>query len=420
MRARRTILLGLAAAGVAVAALLLWMGLEGGDLRWLLAPEIPEVRPRAVRLPVAAPAPALSAPIPVEPAARELSVAGLKVESCQGEICLKPEVAPVAGRLEEDLLGAVKDLKDGAGLFPAGGNRVVFLPRSSRDCSFREAFAVRRGGGFSSVDLPVEPVVLGWWPARQVMAAALAWALLDQEIPAYGEAPRWFRAGAALHLSGFGEAYTRRALLESDAPPLLVRPLGDSGDGAWEAGAWALRALEARRGREALRSWLSALRSGSSFWGGLSETCGESPETFESEYRHWAEAYVREVTANRGELMEAVALLRRGKDAEAAARLEAFVGGRPLDLYAGDAAYYLNYARVRRGAYTAAINGFTDLLVNAAGTTSLQGKAHYFMGRAYHFGGYAPLARAEYALAALSPDSDLLRKLAAERLKELE
>ncbi len=420
MSARRTILLAFAAAGAAVAALLLWMVLMGGDLRWLLAPEIPEVRPRAVRPRVAAPAPALSVPVPVEPAARVLSVEGLKVDPCQGDVCLEPEVAPVAARLEEDLLDAVKDLKDGAGLFPAAGNRVVFLPKSFRDCSFREPFAVRRGGGFSSVDLPVEPLVLRWWPARQVMAAALAWALLDQEIPAYGEAPLWFRAGAALHLSDFGEACTRRALLESDAPSLLVRPLADSGEGAWVAGVWALRALEARRGREALRSWLSALRSGSSFWGGLSETCGESPETFESEYRRWAEAYVREITANRAEVVEAVALLRRGKDAEAAGRLEAFLGERPLDLYAGDAAYYLNYARVRRGEYRAAINGFTDLLVNAAGTTSLQGKAHYFMGRAYHFGGHAPLARAEYALAALSPDSDLLRKLAAERLKELE
>ncbi|MEW5765225.1 MAG: tetratricopeptide repeat protein [Acidobacteriota bacterium] len=420
MRARRTILLGLAAAGGAGAALLLWLALQGGDLRWLLAPEVPEVRSRAVGRREVPPAPAPPLPVPAEAAVRELSVAGLKVGPCEGEICREPNVAAAAGRLEEELVGAVRDLKDGAGLFPADGNRIVLVPRSFRDCAFREAFAVRREDGFSSVDLPMEPIVLKWWPAREVMSAALAWAVLDQEIPLYGQTPLWFRAGSALHLSGFGEAYTRRALLESDAPPLLVRPLGDSGDGAWVAGAWAMRALEARKGRAALRSWLSALRSGSPFWEALSQTCGESPEAFESEYRRWAEAYVREVTVNRAELMEAVALLRRGKDAEAAARLEAFVGERPLDLYAGDAAYYLNYARVRRGAYTAAINGFTDLLVNAAGTTSLQGKAHYFMGRAYHFGGYAPLARSEYSLAALSPDSELLRKLAAERIKEME
>jgi hypothetical protein len=418
MRARRAVLAG-TAAGAAAGALLVWVFLARGDLRWLVAPEMPEARRRPVVL-RPEPTPEVAATALAEVSERELSVVGLKVAPCQGDLCREPEVMQVAGRLEEDLLGAVKDLKDGAGLFPAGGNRVVFLPRSFRDCAFREAFAVRREGGLSAVDLPVEPVVLRWWPARQVMAAALAWALLDQEVPAYGEAPLWFRAGAALHLSGFGESWTRRALLQSEAPALLVRPLADSGDGAWVAGAWAMRAFEARRGREALRAWLSALRAGSSFWGALAEVCGESPETFESEYRRWAEAYVREATANRTELAEAVSLLRRGKDGEAAARLESFVGGRPLDLYAGDAAYYLNYARVRRGAYTAAINGFTDLLVNAPGTTSLQGKAHYFMGRAYHFGGYAPLARSEYALAALSPDSDLLRRLAAERLKELE
>jgi hypothetical protein len=75
---------------------------------------------------------------------------------------------------------------------------------------------------------------------------------------------------------------------------------------------------------------------------------------------------------------------------------------------------------VRREAYREAVLGFTDLLVNRPASTHLQGKAHYFLGRAYQLDGYGPLALAEYRLAALSPDSELLRKAAAQRRKELE
>jgi TolA-binding protein len=118
--------------------------------------------------------------------------------------------------------------------------------------------------------------------------------------------------------------------------------------------------------------------------------------------------------------LDAVALLRLQKESQAMPVLEALVRNRPLDVYAGDAKYFLNYARFREGDYEEAINGFTDLLVNAPGSTTWQGKAHYFLGRSYQLSGYWPLAIREFMLASLEPDSATLRKLARQRLAEVE
>ncbi|MGC8764238.1 MAG: tetratricopeptide repeat protein, partial [Acidobacteriota bacterium] len=348
-----------------------------------------------------------------------LSVKGLSLKPCPAPLGALPEVRRSLETLDEDLSGAVKDLKDGSGLFPTAEDTLEILPRPAAECPFAEPFQVRRLGGRWAAEVPAEPLVLGWWDRRSLLAAALAWALLGQEVPAFGEAPLWFRAGASLHLSGFGTAYLSRRILESDAPLLLAGPLSEE-EGAWAKGVLALSALEARKGTGALRRWINLLHAGRPFWEALDGAAGESPEAFEEGYRTFGAERLKTLTASRGEFREAVALLRQGKDQAALERLQAFVEERPLDLYAGDAAYYLNYARVRRGAYREAARGFTDLLVNRPTSTHLQGKARYFLGRAYQLEGYGPLAVAEYRLAALSPDSELLRKAAAQRLKELE
>ena len=108
-------------------------------------------------------------------------------------------------------------------------------------------------------------------------------------------------------------------------------------------------------------------------------------------YRTWTTAYLRDRCANRQDLLDAVALLRLQKEAQTIPVLEAFVKNRPLDLYAGNAQYFLNYARFREGDYREAINGYGPL-VNASGSTSWQGKAHYFLGRSYQLSGVLALA----------------------------
>jgi len=402
----------LAGAGL-LAGILLWRD----DLRWLAAPEPPAVRFRPpIRTPAPPPLPSEPSPPPVP---RVLSVKGLTVQPCPPPLGAVPEVRRTLETLDEDLAGAVKDLKDGAGLFPAAENTFDVLPRPAAACAFAEPFEVRRQGGRWVAEVPTEPLVLGWWERRSLLTAALAWALLGQEVPAFSEAPLWFRAGASLHLGGFAQAYLSRRILESEAPLLLAGPL-EGEEGAWTKGVLALEALEARKGPRALRRWINLLHAGRPFWEALAEAAGESREAFEEGYRTFGAERLKALTASRGEFQEAVALLRQGKDGAALERLRAFVEERPLDLYAGDAAYYLNYARVRRGAYREAVLGFTDLLVNRPASTHLQGKAHYFLGRAYQLDGYGPLALAEYRLAALSPDSELLRKAAAQRRKELE
>lgn len=416
-RGRRLLLLASAAVVPAAAVLLAWVFLERDDLRWLAAPEPPAVRFRPAIRPPAPPPPEAPAPLPPPP--RTLSVRGLSVLPCPPPLGALPEVKRGLETLDEDLVGAVKDLKDRSGLFPAAGNTLDVLPLPAAECAFAEPFQVLLRNGRYVAEVPAEPLVLGWWEKRNLLSAALAWALLLQEVPAFAETPLWFRAGASLHLSGFGDPYLHRRILESDAPLLLARPLGGE-EGAWAEGALALSALEERKGAGALRRWINLLRTGRPFWEALAEAAGESRAAFENGYRTFAQERVKALTSSRGELEEAVALLRQGKDGEALERLRGFVEGRPLDLYAGDAAYYLNYARVRRGAYREAAFGFTDLLVNRPTTTHLQGKAHYFLGRALALEGYGPLALAEYRLAALSPDSELLRKAAQQRQKELE
>jgi hypothetical protein len=403
---------------VAFAAFLAW---HRKDLSWLLRPE-PETPSRRVP-PSRAPSnePSLP-PAPAPPAGpRVLSLEGLKIDSSAGDLASEPPVRRTVEQMESDLTGAVKDLKDACGLYPTASDkiRVTLLPKA--DCLFSEAFQVSLAEGGARLDLPLEPLVLKWWTPRQALAAGLAASILLQEMPRYDQAPSWLRYGLALHLSGLGETLARRTILQSERPPLqLVRPLSEAGDLTWVDGYWAVKAFSARRGNETVLAWIEGLRADMP-WEEALKTCGgETFREFDAKYQEWAQAYLKGSCVNRQDFLDAVALLRRQREQEALPLLTAMVAENPLDLYSGDARYFLNYARYRQGDYEAAIDGFSDLLTNHAPTTSYQGKAHYFLARSYQLAGYAPVSAAEYLLAALEPDNPLLVKLAQQRLKEIE
>jgi len=405
------LLLVLAAAG----AVLFW---QRGELKWLLAPA-PE--PGKSRRPVrTAPTPNPSAAqAPQEAAPRTLSLDGLRVERYAGEQAQNPALHKSLQSLEADFLDSVKDLKDGCGLYPTAADKVVLVPRPKSECLFPEAFQVTLQDGGARLEVPVEPLALGWWDTRQLLAAGLAASILLQEARPYAQAPSWVRYGLALELSGLGKTYAQRVLLESDKPPLqLVRPLSEAGDFAWPDGYWAVRALSARKGNEAVLAWIEGMRSGKAWDEALLAASLESLDVFDEQYRAWSTAHLKELTANRQVYLDAVNLLREQKEQQAVPLLDAFVAGYPLDLYAGNARYFLNYARFRLGEYEPAIDGFTDLVNNASATTDFQGKAHYFLGRAYQLAGYSPVAAGEFRTASLEPENSLLVKLAQQRLKE--
>ncbi len=394
-----------------------------GDLRWLWAPQAETAPVPRRQRPVPPPAP--PAPPPVRtvaaPPVRILSIEGLSIEPYKGPLALDPTVEKTLGVLDSNLMDAVKDLKDRSALFPTADDVVTFVPVSARDCSFTEAFSATLDGGRVRVLLPFEPVVLKWWPARDVMSAGLTSGILLKEVPTFSDAPAWFRYGMSLYLSGFGNAYSKRAVLDSDGPPIrMIHPLSDATDTAWVDGYWAIKALVSSRGDAAAKDWIEAMRAGFGWKDALRRTTGESYGAFEAAYRTWATAYLSDQCANRQVLMNAVALLRQQKENEALPVLKKFVEDHPLDFYAGNARYFLNYARFRLGLYDRGIDGFTDLLVNAPYTTSWQGKAQYFLGRCYQLSGYGPLAVKHFELAALSPNDDLLVKLAKRRLKEIQ
>jgi tetratricopeptide (TPR) repeat protein len=391
------------------------------DLRWLVATQ-PPPPPSAPRLkpPPPPPEPEIAAEAPAPPAVRHLSWKGLKVGDYTGARRLNPDIQQALGRLDQDLLDAIKDLKDLSGLFPTATDHITIVPMDRQDCGFDEAFRVTLSGGQARVELPIEPLVLGWWRPRQVLSAALAAGILIQEVPSYAQAPPWVRYGIALQLSGFGELYARRSLLDTDKSPLqMARPLGDSAELAWVDGYWAAKAFVAAKGDDALRNWIEAMRSSMPWDRALLQAGGESPQDYNERYQAWIKAHLRDLCVSRDAFREAVALLRQQREKEAVVLLEAFVKDRPLDLYNGNARYYLNYARYRLGYYDRAIEGFTDLLVNFTTSTSWQAKAHYFMGRSYQLSGYGPLAQHEYELSLLAPDDPLLVKLAHQRLSEI-
>lgn len=419
MRLRRGLVIALTTTALCAAAVALILFALRRDLR----PVVPEAQPRispsgarkAAQLSTSA---APESPVR-PPRPKVVSWEGLRLQPCTSDLRLDLMARRTLDHLDQDLLDAVKDLKDASGLFPVSDDVVDVLPVFRAEAAFREAYAV--SGPRVRVEIALEPLVLGWWTARSALASALAEAILLQEAPRYAEAPPWLRHGLALHLSRFGSGYADRALLESPlAPSQLVRPLGEAGDLAWLDGYWAVKALSARSGDEVVKRWVQGMFEGRSWTQALREATGETEQAFEEQYRAWTTAYLRDRCANRQELLDAVALLRLQKEAQTIPVLEAFVKNRPLDVYTGNAMYFLNYARFREGDYREAINGFTDLLVNAPASTTWQGKAHYFLGRSYQLSGYWPLAIKEFMIAALDPDSAMLRKLARQRLAEVE
>ena len=418
LRRGPTITLATAALCAAMVALILFA------LRWNPRPVVPSVPTRTPPLiaPETAP-PSTSSAAPLSPVRpprpKVVSWEGLKVGPCTSDLRFDLMAKRTLDHLDQDLLDAVKDLKDASGLFPVADDTVVIVPVSRSEAPFREAYSVSAPP--VRVEVALEPLVLGWWPAREALASALAEAILLQEAPRYAESPAWLRHGIALYLSRFGSRYADRTLLESPlAPSQLVRPLAEAGDLAWIDGYWAVQSLSARLGDDAVKRWVQGMFEGRTWSDALRDAGGETPQEFEENYRGRTTAFLRDRCASRQELLDAVALLRLQKEAEAIPVLEALVRNRPLDVYAGNAKYFLNYARFREGDYREAINGFTDLLVNDPASTTWQGKAHYFLGRSYQLSGYWPLAVREFMIASLDPDSATLRKLARQKLAEVE
>lgn len=366
------------------------------------------------------PAPA-NAPAVMTAAPRILSWEGISVRPYRGKYRGDYPAQRAAAGLERDLADAIKDLKDGAGLYPTAADRIAFEPRDTSECAFKGPYGIEgpREGPLL-VAVPIEPLMLNWYPPRRVLAAALAEAVLTREAPGFATAPPWLRHGMALHLSKLGEFVERRQVLEDqDSPILQIGPLAESGASSWVNGYWAFRSLVGRRGDAAVTGLADALRFHPD-WREALRGSGEPPEGFESAYRAWAAAHARHLAANREEFLDMVGLLRREREGEALPRLEAFVRENPLDLYAGDARYFHAYALYRTGEYDKALREFTDLLNNAPYSTSLQGKAHFFLGRCYQVLNYPPLAQEQYTIARTDPGSALLGQLASGRLQEVQ
>lgn len=421
MRKRRMTVLILGSIIASFGTLALFVYLQWGNLKWLGTPTVPPGSSGHHRVVSEVHAPLrVVPPKKISPPPRRiLSTDGLKVMKYAGSNGLDKRIWETTNGLDQDLLDAVKDLKDAVGLYPSASDRMVVVPLPRSKCAFREPFEVIPFGEGFRVKLPVEPIALGMWKARESLSAALAVSILEREVPSLREAPSWLIHGIAMDFSELGHTWELRTVLESDEPPrLLIRQLKYAGDLAWVDGYWALRAFSERKGEQALFDWIEAMRTGLSWRDALTKSSGETPEEFEAEYEKWATEHLDQKCANRRFLLDQVAKLRLREEKDVVPVLSKFVEEHPLDWYAGNARYFLNYARFRLGMYDRAIEGFSDLLLNDAESTTWQGKAHYFMGRAYQLSGYAPLAEEQFRTALLS-DNPLLVKLAKRRLKEV-
>lgn len=389
------------------------------DLIHLWMPQPPDPPPRKAPPPVETRVPEVAPSKPPPP--RTIDWSGLKVLPYRGEhqgdfLCKK-----TTSKLDQDLLDAVKDLKDASGLFPSAQDRLRVSPLDFGACSFTGPYALRPPTeGPYVVEVAVEPMILRWYAPRQVLASALAEGILTREVAGYASGPAWLRHGLALELSGFGNTYIRRLLLTSEAhPDHRIRPLGEATEDPWLNGWLAIRYFKSQRGDEGLKFLIGSLRMEGDWRRALAAQ--DFPEnTFEEGFRAWAVSYLRDRCVNRETLAEMEEMLRREEESDVRPLIEDFVKNRPLDLYSGDARYYLGYTLYRLGEYDEAIYVFTDLLQNQPTHTSRQGKAHFFLGRCYQIKDYGPLAEQEYRFARLAPENAFLRKLANKRFEELQ
>ncbi len=359
-------------------------------------------------------------PAPASQLTREpLSWSGLRVEPYCGRFLGDGEAMRSLGDLDQALLDGLKDLKDGSGIYPVAHNRAVFKPQDYQACAFREPFTViSLPSGDCRAEFAAEPIMLKWWAARDLFSAALCTVLLTEECTGYAAAPEWFRAGLALKISGLGPVYETRSLLALDVKPLqAIAGLGEGHDRQWLNGYWVFKEIEARRGAGAMQAILASLKR-SEPWTAALSACGEDAASLDARYREWTTAYLEDRTANRETLLATMTLLREQHEDQAAPLLEAFVKEHPLDLYTGDARYWLGYAHYRLGQYEDASLELEDLLTNAPYSTSLQGKGSYFLGRCYQVMGYVPMALPQYAAAAREPDNPRLVRLAMARTEK--
>jgi len=385
----------------------------------------------AARTPKKPPHPKTAAelPAPVQEIAPEksagakvLSIENIKVLPYEGRNGAFLPVITASAGLEGSLSASAKILGGGGFVYPAAGDRLEIAPVDGLKLSSGSPYEIVPPDGSSParILLPAEQLALRYYPPEELMASAVAEALMALRSRSFAEAPEFFRRGLALYVSGLGGYYEKRFILKADREPQqMILPLTDDSSCAWANGFWAVNALRDSRGQEGVAALIREVLSGRDWKGALEAASGESFELFGQRYRKYALNYLSVLTSERSRFRKAVDMLRRINEEEGYPLLVDFVKNHPTDLYAGDAAYYLHYAEYRLGRPQKAIDGFQDLLNNAPYSTSSQGKAHYFLGRSYELKGFRTLAMVEYRLAELE-DNDLLRKAGNMRLRELE
>ncbi|HQO21353.1 MAG TPA: hypothetical protein PLA03_13515, partial [Acidobacteriota bacterium] len=322
--------------------------------------------------------------------------------------------------LSNSLSSSARLLGAGGSAFPSAEDRIEIVPVDSGRLSAPAPYEVIPGakGAPYRILVPVEQLALRHYPTEELVASALAEAIMTSRSRSFAEAPEFLRHGLALYLSGFGDYYERRFILLTDRDaPQMVLPLSDTSSYAWANGFLAIKALRDGRGAEGVTFLADALENGEGWKPTLESACGGSFDAFQDVYRAYALNYLSSVMANRPAFRKAVQPLREISEKEAYAALRDFVKNHPSDLYAGEARYYTHYAEYRLGRTREAIDGFLDLLNNAPFTTASQGKAHYFLGRSYEARKFGALALTEYRLCELD-DNHLLKEAVKKRLKE--
>ncbi len=394
------------------------------DLSYLFMDD-PGVRdPLPVKKPPPEPPPDIPPPVkvPAAPVKRALSIENIRVlpyEGANGGFL--PVINGVSG-LSNAVSSSSRMLGAGNLVFPTSEDRIEILPVDSSRMSSPAPYEVVRveEGSPARVLIPVEQLALRYYPTEELLASAMAEAIMTKRSRSFADSPEFLRHGLALYLSGFGDSFERRFILLSDREaPQMVLPLSDTSSFAWADGLWAMRALRDARGEEGMGSFVNLIMEGREWRAALDSSFGKGFDAFQDVYRTFAVNYLSSLMVNRPAFRKAVQPLRETDEPEAYPALRSFVKDHPTDLYSGEARYYMHYAEYRLGKTREAIDGFLDLLNNDPHSTASQGKAHYFLGRAYEIRKYATLALIEYRLGSLE-DNDLLKKAVDKRLKEME
>lgn len=396
-----------------------------GDLPFLFMKEDP-FTPRTEKKPVPpepAPLPPAAKALPEPPPGKKpLSIENIRVLPYEGKNGgFLPVINAVSG-LDGSLSSAARILGAEGTVYPIAADRIEIVPVDASGVASGAPYEVLRGtdGAPTRILVPAEPLALKYYPAEELMSAALAESILTSRSRSFADSPEFIRHGLALYLSGFGDYFEKRFILVTDREPSqMVLPLADTSSYAWADGYWAVKALRDLSGNDGVAAMVKEISSGKGWMEALESASGKKFGDFQDHYKKFAVNYLSVLTVNRQRFKKAVGLLRELDEKEGRLQFLDFTRNLPTDLYAGEARYYLCYSEYRLGGYQKAIDGLLDLLNNSPYSTASQGKAHYFLGRSYEMRGFKSLAVVEYRLGLLE-DNELLGKACGLRMKEME